>query len=129
MKLRALIIVAAVAGMLAGLTGCTNYSCKNFPKGTCQNMSQVYDDTGKNFQDYRQGTGKQAKYDKKKAGINTVVVSNTVKGINELSAGDPVLTKPQVLRAWIKPWEDKEKDLNYSFVYIRVKDSEWTVLQ
>lgn len=131
MKLRAIVLIATIAGVVTSLNGCATYRCKNFPKGSCQNMSQIYDNTGPGFEDYREGTGKEAKYDSqqdaKKGG--SIVISNTVKGINELQAGDPVLTKPQVLRAWIKPWEDKEKDLNYSFVYIRIKDSEWTVLQ
>lgn len=32
-------------------------------------------------------------------------------------------------RLWVKPWEDKDRDLNYSYIYVRVKDSEWTALQ
>lgn len=130
MNLRVIVLTVAAVGLVSSLSGCATYRCKNFPKGSCQNMSQIYDGTGAGFEDYREGKGKETKYasgNGKQGGA--VVIGNTVKGINELQAGDPVLTKPQVLRAWIKPWEDKEKDLNYSFVYIRVKDSEWTVLQ
>lgn len=137
MKLRTLFItlsLAATAGGLVSLQGCATYHCTKFPQGSCRNMSQIYDDTGKGFSDYREGTGDEKKDDEKKGddsgkGSGRVVISNTVKGINELQPGDPVLTKPQTLRVWIKPWEDKDKDLNFSFVYIRVKDSTWTVLQ
>lgn len=129
MKLRGLIFSVAVVAGIVSLNGCATYNCKNFPKGSCENMSQIYDKTGTGFEDYREGKGEQAKHGKSKKSVDSIVIANTVKGINELQAGDPVLTKPQVLRAWIRPWEDKEKDLNYSFVYIRVRDSQWTVLQ
>lgn len=125
------VLVFAALGLV--LAGCSpKYSCSKFPTATCRNMSQTYDATGSGFHDYREdgyagGEGKrdgEARKDRP-----AIVVGNTVKGLNEIAPGDPVLTKPQVLRVWIKPWEDKDRDLNYSFIYVRVKDSEWTALQ
>ncbi len=44
--------------------------------------------------------------------------------------GDPVLTNPRKLRILFFPWEDKEKDLNAGgYVYIRLGDPEWLILQ
>lgn len=126
MLIRILLILAT----LVALAGCApKYRCNNFPQGSCRNMTQVYEDTGNGFRDYREegAEGKSSKQQPKKE--SQIVVSNTVKGLNELQPGDPVLTKPKVLRVWVKPWEDKERDLNYSYLYIRVKDSTWTVLE
>lgn len=124
--------VLAFAALAVSLAGCTPaYHCNKFPTGSCKNMSQVYSSTGAGFRDYREeGAQEGGDHDgKSKKDRPAIVVGNTVKGLNEVQPGDPVLTKPQVLRVWVKPWEDKERDLNYSFIYVRVKDSEWTALQ
>lgn len=126
------LVVFAVLG--AALAGCApKYSCSKFPTGSCRNMSQTYDATGSGFRDYREdgydGSGAKRKDGEARKDRPAIVVGNTVKGLNEVQPGDPVLTKPQVLRVWIKPWEDKDRDLNYSFIYVRVKDSEWTALK
>lgn len=111
------------------LVGCSpKYHCSKFPTGSCKNMSQVYGDTGSGFRDYRENQTDE-KHGGGKKTAKQVVVSNAVKGVNELQPGDPVLTKPQVLRVWVKPWEDKDKDLNYSYIYLRTKEAEWTVLK
>lgn len=91
-------------------------------------MSKVYAETGNGFKDYREDQLTEKK-DKTRKENSVVVIGSTVKGLNELQPGDPVLTKPQVLRVWVKPWEDKDRDLNYSYIYVRTKDSEWTALQ
>ena len=132
MLARALILAVVGMAVVVPLSGCApKYRCNNFPLGSCRNMSQIYDDTGSGFKDYReQGSSEEdSKKAKGKKKESQVVIGNTVKGINELQPGDPVLTKPEVLRVWVKPWEDKEKDLNYSFIYIRTKESTWTVLE
>lgn len=118
--------------LLCGIAvaGCApKYSCSNFPTGSCKNMSQVYGATGEGFVDYRDGQPTSESARKGKASGQSVVIGETAKALNDLQPGDPVLTKPKVLRAWIAPWEDKDSDLNYSYVYIRVKESEWTVLR
>lgn len=127
--MKRLIAFAAIAAALAGCT--PKYTCAKFPTGNCKNMSQVYSNTGAGFQDYREAgyDGRGAKDREAHKDRPAIVVGNTVKSLNETQPGDPVLTKPQVIRVWVKPWEDKDRDLNYSYIYVRVKDSEWTALQ
>ncbi len=105
--------------------GCTTYHCKNFPQGSCQNMTEVYNETGNGYSDYRYGSDKKGK--KTKGPV--VKVASTYSGVNAIAPGDPVLTKPVSMRVWVAPWQDTEKDLNFSYVYIRVKDAEWSVLK
>lgn len=115
-------------GLALALAGCApSYHCDKFPTGSCKNMSQVYSATGAGFHDYREAGTANSK-DRRKA-APAIVIGPAVKGLNELQPGDPVLTRPQALRVWVRPWQDKDRDLNYSYIYVRTKDSEWTALQ
>lgn len=122
-------LVVAFAISVAALSGCsTKYHCNKFPTGNCENMGQVYDRTGGGFKDYRD-TGHIPVEGQRRNGGKTVIIGNPVNKLNELQPGDAVLTTPQVMRVWFKPWPDKDGDLNYSFTYIKVRESEWTVLK
>lgn len=111
--------------------GCSaKYNCTKFPTGKCENMSAIYERTGGQFQDYREPSYLPVEGGKRGAKSGkTVTIGNPVNKLNELQPGDAVLTTPQVMRVWFRPWPDKDGDLNYSFTYIKVKDSEWTVLK
>lgn len=87
-------------------------------------MSQNYRDSGDGFVDSRGEAGSG-----KKDSGKTVVISQAQNALNAVIVGEPVLTKAQGIRIWIAPWEDKDRDLNYSWVYIRTKDSEWKILK
>jgi len=40
----------------------------------------------------------------------------------------PLRSTPRILRIWIKPWEDADRDLNgESYVYVQVDDGRWLV--
>lgn len=116
-----------VALGVALMSGCSvKYRCGGaVPAMSCKNMSQTYRETGDNFVDMRD----QPEDVGKKSSGRVVVVSQAQNALNAVIAGEPVLTKPQGLRIWIAPWEDKDHDLNYSWVYIRTKDSQWTILK
>lgn len=103
------------------LPGCAaHYRCKVIPDGGCYNMSQVYQSTGDGFVDTRESgpTG-----DKKHR-----VVAVAHNAINAVVSGEPVLTQAQGMRVWVAPWEDKDGNLNFSYVYIRTKDAQWAIL-
>lgn len=103
-----------------------HYRCKNIPNDSgCRNMSEVYDRTGDGFVDER-GIDKKNRKSKKTIGID---IKPSHNAINAVISGEPVLTKAEGLRIWIAPWSDKNNDLNFSYVYIRTKDAEWTVLK
>lgn len=105
------------------LTGCaTPYSCGQFPETGCKPVSEVYRHTSENFHDYRGELNKTEK-DKERDKVKQLA---PVQPILTHSMGDPILTKPLVMRVLINTWEDKHGDLNAGgFIYLRIKDSEW----
>jgi conjugal transfer pilus assembly protein TraV len=109
------------------LASCTvKYRCQGVPNDAgCRNMSEVYDRTGESFVDSR-GKSEKSKKNIKSTGVN---IKTSRNAINAVIAGEPVLTKAEGLRIWIAPWSDKNKDLHFSYVYIRTKDAEWTLLK
>lgn len=122
-------LAVALVVLSAGLAGCApKYSCKNFPTGSCKNMSQVYDATGEGFSDYREKPLTDGA-DKKQGVGAPIVIGETVASLNALQPGDHIMTRPQHLKILFTPWEDRDRDLNYSYVFIRVRDAEWTVLK
>ena len=112
------------------MSGCaTNYSCGKFPESGCRPVSAVYDRTNDGYHDYR-----RTLYDEEKSegssgdGDIHVHVGQAYRTLNYNTPGDPLLTKPVVLRILFNAWEDKEKDLNAGgFVYVRLRGSEWVI--
>lgn len=115
---------------MAFLPACTvKYRCQEIPNDSgCRNMSEVYDRTGDAFLDDR-GQNKKAKKVKHDSMATGIQIKPSRNAINAVIAGEPVLTKAEGLRIWIAPWSDKNKDLHFSYVYIRTKDAEWTLLK
>lgn len=105
------------------------YRCQDIPNDSgCRNMSEVYDKTGDTFTDDR-GKNNKAKKARNDASVTGIQIKASRNAINAVIAGEPVLTKAEGLRIWIAPWSDKNKDLHFSYVYIRTKDAEWTLLK
>lgn len=118
---------------LLALVGCApKYTCGEFPGAECMPVSDVYKDTNDGLRDYRKEfyarSGGDEKDDQLENDQNLVNVSSTRRTIALPSPGQPILTKPVVLRVMIKAWEDKDKDLNSgSYVFVRLRDSEWVI--
>ena len=109
--------------LLILLTGCaTQYSCGQFPETGCKPVSEVYRHTNNNFYDYRTELYKKGNNKKREKGAQL----RPGQPVFTHQMGDPILTKPLVMRILLNAWEDKGGDLNAGgFIYIRVKDSEW----
>lgn len=126
MKLR----ITLLATCLLGLSGCAkdNFGCAQFPETGCRPVSDVYEETNHGVHDYRSSYRDGESDGKADHGHTKVVVSKSHKALNYVVDGDPILTKPRVLRVLFNAWEDKDKDLNTGgFVYIRLRDSEWVL--
>ncbi|MBQ4840001.1 TraV family lipoprotein [Pseudoalteromonas luteoviolacea] len=112
------------------MSGCaTNYSCGQFPESGCQPVSTVYDRTNDGYHDYRRTLYDEEKSEGSRGESDAHVhVGQAHRTLNYNTPGDPILTKPVVLRILFNSWEDKEKDLNAGgFVYVRLRDSEWVI--
>jgi len=107
------------------LVGCaTNYNCGQFPESGCQPVSEVYERTNNGFHDYR-----RTLYDdeiEKDGYANRPIELNQTQ--HAAVSGDPILTRPVVMRVLFNSWKDKNGDLNAGgFVYVRVRDSQWLI--
>jgi len=141
MKHITLLILGAI-----GLAGCSSveYSCNQYPDSGCQPVSVVYEKTNDGYVDYRK-TLFNEKQEKKKTthrhannkrrvvhkhsddedGLS-INIGNTHRALNQASPGDPILTKPVVMRILFDGWVDKENDLHTGgYVYVKLRDSEW----
>ena len=115
---------------LSLLGGCaTDYSCGQFPESGCQPVSTVYDRTNDGYHDYRRTLYEEEKKKNSRGGDDAHVhIGQAHRTLNYSTPGDPLLSKPVILRILFNSWEDKDKDLNAGgFVYVRLRDSEWVV--
>lgn len=120
--------VTVIAALLAGLTGCFNfsgisgatdsYSCKA-PSGiTCTSVSGVY-------------ANSTAASSKKAIGTHEVanpvppkVISRTT--VRAIPASGAIRSKPRDLRVWIDSWEDSDGDvMDQSYMYMTVDPGRW----
>lgn len=126
------------------VSGCaTKYTCGQYPKSGCKSVTQVYNETNDGFYDYRQSLYAEPNKNNKKAAqrirgkktkqafsatshSSAARIAPVQYRVKPMQAGDPILTKPVVMRILFNAWEDKNKDLNAGgFVYVKVRDSQW----
>lgn len=114
------ILVAMLTGCasLSGIGGSSSFSCKA-PEGVmCDSISGVYANSVANNlpsqQVHRKAEDKGQSY--------------AAAGYYErmISSGDPLRTRPRVLRIWVAPWEDQDGDLHdQSLAYVVVDNGRW----
>lgn len=106
------------------LTACgPTYTCGEFPDAVCQSVSKTYTQTRE--------TDDQGSHAVSGSGETSQMIVNltdTAPSPRAPHFGDPFLTRPQLLRILLTPWEDKHKDLHAGgYVYIRLEDSQWVI--
>jgi conjugal transfer pilus assembly protein TraV len=145
----ALCIIALCAALLAGcssitgLDGSSQYACKA-PEGVkCDSVSGNYDNalrnnlpgqrrpagpTGPHGQPVPQGSSTvPGTVRPGPASIPTAALS-AVPAEGSVHLATPLRAGPRVLRLWIKPWEDADRDLNgESLVYVQIDNGRWLV--
>ena len=116
-------IIPSILALLSA--GCANdYSCNQYPDSGCQPVSSVYGKTNHGFNDYRKNLFDES--EEKKSDSENITVAPSFKAINHVVAGDPILSKPIVLRVFINDYIDKSGDLNAaSYVYMRLNKGTW----
>ena len=116
--------------LLAGCAGNPKYTC-GVPEGVgCRSVGAIYqasvtgtlpqprisggDETGSGMTDASERPSAAAE----KPVVETV------------QPGDPLLTRPQVLRVWIDRWEDTAGDLHdETYLYLRLGNGNWRLGQ
>ena len=122
---------------LSGLDGTSSYSCKA-PEGVkCDSVSGTYSNAiQNNLPSQRQGSSGRSHAPAAERSVPTRSAPAMVPTSATSTRGDegvayvaaPLRSAPKVLRLWIKPWEDAERDLNgESVVYVQVDNGRWLV--
>lgn len=111
----------------AALVSCvTDYACSEYPETGCQPVSAVHRKTNDGYRDYRKGLYNEGQ-DSGRKDVE-IKISETKSAMATLDPGNPILTKPVILRVLLAPWEDSEKDLDAGgYLFIKVRDSQWSV--
>lgn len=125
------------------MSGCAaKYGCSQFPETGCKPVSMVYDEVHKGARDYRKDTHKKTSKSRathrhhggfkgyhsasRHSHGGIINVQESTKGINYVDSGDPILSKPVVMRALVNIWDDRDDDLHgYQLIYLKLRDSEW----
>lgn len=133
------------------IAGCSDkYSCGQFPRTGCTPVSEVYESTNGGFYDYRkdhkheedESDTSSYKYHSKAGGkvrvrrgskstpnpSEIIRISNSHRSLNFAAPGEPILTRPVVLRVLYRPWENKAGNLDAGgYMFVRLKESEWLI--
>lgn len=135
--------IAAAAAMLtacsslSGLDGTSSYACKA-PEGVkCDSVSGTYYNAiQNNLPSQRRSSSGRSDAPAAERSTPARSVPAMVSTSATSTRGDegaayvaaPLRSAPKVLRLWIKPWEDAERDLNgESLVYVQVDNGRWLV--
>lgn len=113
-------ILTGCASTMSGLDGETKFACKA-PEGvSCASLSGVYANA---VADNLPALRKEGKGE----GEALPAKSGEIIG-RAPSSGDPIRTRPKVLRVWIAPWEDSDGDLHdQSYIYVLADPGRWVI--
>lgn len=112
------------------ISGCAvfndTYTCGEIPEAGCTPVSEVYDKTSGNVYDYRKDLNKPE--EEKESKVPVIKVASAHRALNYANPGDPILTKPVVMRVLYRSFENDQKDLDAGgYTYLRMRDSEWVI--
>lgn len=126
--MRNLLILIGIS-LISGCAVFSNeYSCGDIPEAGCTPVSEVYDKTSGNVYDYRKDLNKPEEDDDDNSKAPIINISSAHRAMNYVSPGDPILTKPVVMRVLYRSFENDQKDLDAGgYTYLRMRDSEWVI--
>lgn len=115
---------------MSGLDGESKFACKAPDGVTCESLSGVYANAlAGNLPALRQGekkNGAQASQDGPAPAAESAPQPKILSAAP--TSGDPIRTRPRILRIWIAPWEDSDGDLHdQSYVYVVADAGRWLI--
>lgn len=132
------LVITSVMLLGGCASGATEFTCGEFPQGKCQPVSSSYEASNGDLEDYdyRESIEEEATKVpratlKAKAGTsNPVVTVNSINtSLNHAVSGDPIYSKPVVLRILFNDWEDENGNLHSrNYIYQVVKESKWLIV-
>ena len=123
---------------LSGLDGTSSYGCKAPDGIKCDSVSGTYYNAMQNnLPAQRRSSSSEWSRTTSSASAPPGIAQRvrTASTAPSLPPGDraaydatPLRASPRVLRLWIKPWEDTDRDLNgESLVYVQIDNGRWLV--
>lgn len=117
----------SVVVMLGGCsTLSSQYNCNAIVRSGCSPVAKVYEATHSKHE-YRDQSKKSGPLSQ---GSTRALPRQTTQTIATITPGDPLLTKPTVMRVLYNSFESTEGDLDSGgYVYLKMKESSWLVDQ
>lgn len=126
--MRILLVLIGISLISGCATFTDEYTCGEIPEAGCTPVSEVYNKTSGNVYDYRKDLNKSTDEGEKEVKAPIINVSSAHRAMNYVSPGDPILTKPVVMRVLYRSFENDQKDLDAGgYTYLRMRDSEWVI--
>ena len=136
LAIAAVCVTFTACGSITGLDGTSSYGCKA-PEGVkCDSVSGTYYNALQNNLPSQRKSSMQAPGGSLAPAMpsrqDALLVTSTSGTAPSRTAAayqpTPLRAAPRVMRLWIKPWEDADRDLNgESTVYVQVDDGRWLV--
>lgn len=130
-------LLAAGCASITGLDGNSSYSCKAPDGVKCDSVSgNYYNSVQNNLPSQRRSPTSQGGAEAPAAAPARQEASHLVSTAARTAApaepvpynAAPLRAAPRVMRLWIKPWEDADRDLNgEALVYVQVDNGRWLV--
>lgn len=119
-------------GSLTGLDGSSEYGCKAPVGVKCDSVSgNYYNALQNNLPSQRRQNTPSSEGAAQTSGNSAGSMAGSVTTLRaDLSAAMPMALRAQarVLRMWIKPWEDVDRDLNdQAYVYVQADSGHWLI--
>lgn len=132
----AVCVTLTACGSITGLDGTSSYACKAPAGVKCDSVSGTYYNALQNNLPSQRKSSTQApggipapaNPSRQDAQLVTSASGTAPSRTAAAYQPTPLRAAPRVMRLWIKPWEDADRDLNgESVVYVQVDDGRWLV--
>jgi conjugal transfer pilus assembly protein TraV len=124
------LLLPLVPILLAGCAGSPKYAC-GVPEGVgCRSVGAIYEASVTGTLPSARGTdGGEAESNEPEATERPSATAE-ISVVETVQPGDPLLSRPQVLRVWIDRWEDAAGDLHdETYLYLRLDSGNWRLGQ
>ncbi len=146
MRNKVFITLLGFSGLLGGCSsmlnpaGSSDFDCPGMPKGiVCKNPREVYDKTNGDLdtetvhynspnepKNPNSQSGNNDGSKKKPNPIDHPIDLAYQPAGNDLTQPEPLVTQTRVLRVWVAPWVDKDKDLHWpGLMFTKIQTSQW----
>ena len=126
------LLLLAGCASITGLDASSEYACQAPPGVQCDSVSGTYANALQNNlpsqRPQRAPSAAPASATAPAATRATPAAPRAPGGTDGAPAVQPLRSQPRLLRLWIKPWEDADRDLHdQGYVYVQVDAGRWLV--